>query len=115
MGQARKMVSMGADTKANTLGAAAHSRLEIFVSLRTAASLEAPSAPILLKLRLQQRGGARMVRNQACQGALTQKQTLRGRFKPGAAYSSDCSVELPLRPSASAAPPSGPMRLSSRL
>ena len=41
-------VSAGADTKANTLGAAAHKSLEILVSLRTAASLEAPSAPMLL-------------------------------------------------------------------
>ena len=45
-------VSAGADTKASTLGAAAYSRLEILVSLRTAASLVAPSAPILFLQRL---------------------------------------------------------------
>ena len=56
---------VGADTKANTLGAAAHSRLEIFVSLRTAASADAPWALMSLLWRLQARGGARMVREQA--------------------------------------------------
>eukprot|EP00964_Phaeocystis_antarctica_P115281 scaffold79253_cov51-Phaeocystis_antarctica.AAC.3 len=49
-------VSAGADTKANTLEAAAHLRLVIFVSLRTAASAEAPSSPMLLPARLQARG-----------------------------------------------------------
>ena len=44
----REGVSMGADTKENTSGAAAHLRLVIFVSLRTAASAEAPSTPMLL-------------------------------------------------------------------
>ena len=38
-----------------------------------------------------------------------------GLCEPRAAYSSDCSVELPLRPSARAAPPSGPKRLFVRL
>ena len=46
---------MGADTKANTSGAAAHSRLVIFVSLRMAASAVTPSAPIKLCLRLRAR------------------------------------------------------------
>ena len=49
-------VSAGADTKANTSGAAAHLRLVIFVSLRTAASAVAPSAPISLPPRLRARG-----------------------------------------------------------
>ena len=50
------------------------------------------------------------------QRALTQKQTLGGRFEsPSRAYLSDCNVELPLRPSASAAPPSGPRLLPTRL
>ena len=49
-------VSTGADTKANTLGAAAHLRLEIIVSLRMAASAEAPSSPIRLLSRLRARG-----------------------------------------------------------
>ena len=70
-GRVFAFLSAGADTKANTLGAAAHMRLSIFVSLRTAASLEAPSAPIWLERRLQRRGAARMVRNQECQRALT--------------------------------------------
>ena len=48
-------VSAGADTKANTSGAAAHLRLVIFVSLRTAASAVAPSAPISLPPRLRAR------------------------------------------------------------
>ena len=45
-------VSMGADTKANTLAAAAHFRLMICVSLRMAASTEAPSAPMSFNARL---------------------------------------------------------------
>ena len=68
-GQVR--VSAGADTKANTLGAAAYSRLEILVSLRTAASAEAPWSPIELPKRLQRWGGARMVREREFQRALT--------------------------------------------
>ena len=52
----RAVVSRGADTKANTLGAAAHLRLVIFVSLRMAASAVAPWAPIWLPLRLRARG-----------------------------------------------------------
>ena len=36
-------------------------------------------------------------------------------FERRAAYLSDCSVELPLRPSAIAAPPLGPSSLSVRL
>ena len=55
----RSGVSMGADTKANTIGCvAAHLSLEILVSLRTAASAEAPSAPMPLPSRL--RSGDRM-------------------------------------------------------
>ena len=37
-------MSMGADTKVKTSGAAAHFRLVIFVSLRMAASAVAPSS-----------------------------------------------------------------------
>ena len=55
-------VSTGADTKANTLGAAAHLRLEIIVSLRMAASAEAPSSPIRLLSRLRARGRMGTVR-----------------------------------------------------
>jgi hypothetical protein len=46
-----RSVSAGIDTKANTR-AAAHLRLVIFVSLRMAASAEAPSSPIWLYPRL---------------------------------------------------------------
>ena len=48
-------------------------------------------------------------------GANTKANTLGSWFERWAAYLRDCSVELPLRPSAIAAPPSGPRRLSSRL
>ena len=58
----------GADTKVN-IGAAAHLRLEIIVSLRTAASAEAPLGPMSLRSRLRVRGGAGMVREQQCQRA----------------------------------------------
>ena len=50
--------------------------LKIRVSLRTAASMEAHLTPMLLLLTLRVKGGARMVREQLCQGALTEKQTL---------------------------------------
>ena len=43
-----------------------------------------------------------------CQRALTQKRTLWSRFEYRAAYDNDCRFVLPLRPSAIAAPPSGP-------
>ena len=75
----RAGVSAGADTRANTRGrfeVVAYSSFSIFVSLRIAASLVTPSSPMPLTERLQRRGGARMVREQACQRALTQKQTL---------------------------------------
>jgi hypothetical protein len=54
-------VSAGIDTKANTR-AAAHSKLVICVSLRTAVSAAAPWSPISLCLRLRARGGVGMVR-----------------------------------------------------
>eukprot|EP00964_Phaeocystis_antarctica_P055020 scaffold32350_cov60-Phaeocystis_antarctica.AAC.5 len=57
----RASLSTGADTKANTLEAAAHLRWVIFVSLRTAASAEAPSTPMSLCPRLQGMGGSRRV------------------------------------------------------
>ena len=56
-------VSMGADTRAKTSsGAAAHSRVVIFVSLRTAASAMTPSAPMLFSRRLRARGRMETVR-----------------------------------------------------
>ena len=48
-------------------------RVVICVSLRTAASAEAPLSPMLLFLRLQSMGEVRAVREQACQWALTQR------------------------------------------
>ena len=55
-------MSTGADTKANTLGAAAHLRLVMSVSLRMAASAVAPSALMLLPVRLRARGRMGTVR-----------------------------------------------------
>ena len=43
------------------------------------------------------------------------KANTKGWFEPQASYLSTCSVELPLRPSARAAPPSGPRPLFWRL
>ena len=61
-----RRVSTGADTKANAW-AAAHSRLVTCVSLRMAASAEAPSSPILFQARLRARGGAGKMGEQARQ------------------------------------------------
>ena len=49
-------------TQKRTLGAGAHLSLEILVSLRTAASAEAPSAPMSLYAMLQRRGRMGTVR-----------------------------------------------------
>ena len=70
-------MSMGADKKANAR-AAAHLRFVICVSLRMAASAEAPLSPIALRQRLQRVGEVGRAREQACQRALTQKRTLSG-------------------------------------
>ena len=75
-GQVFAFVSVGADIKANTIGAAAHLSWEILVSLRTAASAEAPSSPKLLPWTLQSMGEVGVVRDEACQWALTRKRTL---------------------------------------
>ena len=74
-GGERPGVSMGADKKANAR-AAAHLRFVICVSLRMAASAEAPSSPMLLSQRLQRVGEVGRAREQACQRALTQWRTL---------------------------------------
>jgi hypothetical protein len=58
-GGERVGMSMGIDTKANTR-AAAHISLVICVSLRMAASAEAPLSPILLPPRLRARDGERV-------------------------------------------------------
>ena len=61
-------MSRGADRKANTLGGAAHLRLVICVSLRMAASAEAPSSPMRLSQRLRGMGGG-TVRGHRCVAA----------------------------------------------
>ena len=48
-------------------------------------------------------------------GADTERQTLGRRFEGRAAYLTDCSVVLPLRPSARAAHPSEPSLFSEKL
>ena len=53
-------------------------RFVICVSLRMAASAEAPLSPIALPERLQRVGKVGRAREQACQRALTEKRTLRG-------------------------------------
>ena len=65
-------------TEKRTLGAAAHLSWEILVSLRTAASAEAPSSPKLLPWTLQSMGEVGVVRDEACQWALTKRRTLSG-------------------------------------
>ena len=108
------MVSTGTDKKANAR-VAAHLRYVICVSLRMAASAEAPLCPIVLPERLQRVGKVGRAREQACQWALTRKRTLWSWFECRAAYFSDCNVVMPLSPSAIAAAPSGPSQLCSRL
>ncbi len=56
------LLSVGADTKANTLRVAAHSRSEIIVSLRMAASVVAPLSPMLLREILHSMGKVGVVR-----------------------------------------------------
>ena len=95
-------MSTGADIKANAW-AAAHSRLVTCVSLRMAASAEAPSSPILFQARLRARGGAGMMGEQACQRALTRKRTL------GTAAHFRVVIFVSLRMAASAEAPWTPM------
>ena len=93
----------GALTRSEHSGAAAHSRWVISVSLRTAASVEAPSTPMSLNPRLQGMGGSE--RAGGCQRALTQKQTL------GAAAHLSLVICVSLRMAASAEAPLSPMSL----
>ena len=53
---------MGIDIKSERSGAAVHFRLVICVSLRTAASVEAPSSLIVFSARLRARGRMGTVR-----------------------------------------------------
>ena len=73
---------MGADKKASTR-VAAHPRLVIFVSLRMAASAEAPWSPIMLPPRLRARGGVGMVRVGVSMGIDTKANTLGRRRTSG--------------------------------
>ena len=76
---------MGADTKANTLvwGWWAHLSSVIFVSLRMAASAEAPSAPMPLPKSLRARGMGNGERGGVSMGPDTKANTL-GRWRtPG--------------------------------
>ena len=85
--------------KQNTLEAAAHLRLVIFVSLRMAASAVAPSAPIILRQRLRAR--SRM-------GNSERVGVSRGADKKGIGAAAHLSevTELPLSPSQSTVKPS---------
>ena len=101
---------MGIDAKANAR-AAAHFRLVICVSLRMAASAEAPSSPILFQARLRARGGAGIMRYGTASvstGADTKANT-----RVAAHSSSEICVSL--RMAASAEVPLTPMRLYPRL
>mgnify|MGYP005703336089 CR=1 FL=1 len=73
---------MGIDIKANAW-AAAHLRLVICVSLRMAASAEAPSAPMPLSSRLQARGRMGNSESVGVSMGADRKQTLGSRFERG--------------------------------
>ena len=62
---------MGRSHKSKRFGVTAHLRLVMFVSLRTAASAEAPLAPMLLPSSLRAKDGMGMMGEEACQWALT--------------------------------------------
>ena len=110
---------MGADRKVNTLGRGALQRshnaaLEPFAQLGDAccsvgaAPLGVEAAELVASQTAKGRGGVSM----GVDSRLTAEgRTLASWFKRRAAYSSECSVELPLRPSARAAPPSRPSLL----
>ena len=117
---------MGADAKANTMwGGGALQLLEHApFPLMQLAIMMAEATPSLftersiflvgfvpLSLSIGSACRSILPRGEACserQRALTQKRILWSWFERQAAYRSDCSVELPLRPSAIAASPSGP-------
>ena len=68
-------VSAGVDRGNERCVRGARLRVVICVSLSTAAIALPPSTPMMLRLRLRATGGARMVREQQCQGALTKRRT----------------------------------------
>ena len=90
-------------------GVAAHHSLVICVSLRMAASAEAPSYPMPLPPRLRARGGVGVVREQACRWALTRLPNAR------AVAHSRYLIFVLLRMAASAVAPLAPMPLFVRL
>ena len=100
---------MVAGTKSEHYRAAAHSSSEILVSLRTAASAEAPLSPMRLPRRLQARGGGGRQCESQYHRVLTPKEYSR------AAAHSRVVIFVSLRMAASAAAPSAPMLLSVRL
>ena len=115
-------VSTGADAKANTMGAPQRGHralLEPLTQFGDALSSVDASLAILAEaadgVLVETVTGRRSWEGEECQRALTGNQTLGSRFERRVAYSSDCSVELPLMPSARAAPPSGPRSFCWRL
>ena len=121
-------LSTGVDTKANYTRAAAHfsSLSTPFTLMQLADDNDGGDAEPLVRevnplgrlCALEPVDLKRVAVNTArgreeceCQWALTERRTLGSRFERQAAYSSDCSVVLPLRPSTRAATPSGPRLL----
>ena len=88
-------------------------RSEIIVSLRMAASAEAPSSPISLHPILQSMGKVGAVRGWGCQWALTHKQTLWA-YSQAAAHLS-WVIFVSLRMVASARAPLSPIVIKPRL
>ena len=105
---------MGADRKANTLGWGALQIGDLRLLENSSESGGALGSNVVA-METASEGWIRAAREQACQWALTGKQTLGSWFERQAAYSSVCSIELPLRPTARAAPPSGPRSFNRRL
>ena len=111
-------MSRGADTKANTWGGGALERghgapLEPLAQLGDALrGVGATDIRVAAQIVASQ---AVSITKKQCRRALTHKRTLWSRFEYGTAYDNDCSVELPLRPSASAAPPFVPSSFWSSL
>ena len=111
-------VSVGADTKANTLElvrvpSSPLQRLQRGVALESLG--ESGSCFRAEAVARETASMGAEVGAEGCQWALTERRTLGSWFERRAAYFSDCSVELPLSPSARATPPSGPRLLKFRL
>ena len=127
----RAGVSRGADTKANALGAGgALELLEHAILLDAACDDDgrrdaeplAGEVDLLRRFRALELVDLKSVTINTAKGEVCgvsagadKSQTLWSWFECRAAYFSDCNVVLPLSPSAIAAAPSGPSRLSTRL